>query len=151
VRRPEEVFVVVHREGADGREFLILERSPERQGYWHLVAGALHPDEDARAAATRELHEETGLEASVVDLGAHYVYALAEEPPEVQARFAPDVTEIAVTAFAAEAPPGWEPTLNAEHVAHRWCSAGDALELLRYPEPKDGVRRVAHVQAEAGT
>jgi dATP pyrophosphohydrolase len=151
VRRPEEVFVVVHREGVAGREFLILERSPERQGYWHLVAGALHPDEDARAAAARELHEETGLEASVVDLGARYAYALAEEPPEVRARFASDVTEVAVTAFAAEAPPGWEPTLNTEHVGHRWCSADDAVELLRYPEPQDGVRRVAQTYVETGT
>src|SRR5205807_6505150 len=57
VRRPEEVLVVVHRRGRSGLEFLVLERSPERQGYWHLVAGALDQGEDAAAAAARELGE----------------------------------------------------------------------------------------------
>jgi 8-oxo-dGTP pyrophosphatase MutT (NUDIX family) len=143
VRRPEEALVVVHRPGADGAEFLVLERSPERQGYWHVVAGALEEGEDAGPAARRELREETGLDAEVTPLGRVYAYALADEPPEVRERFEPHVTEIAVTAFAAEAPRGWEPTLDDEHVAYRWCSEEGAVALLRYPEPQDAVRRTA--------
>jgi len=145
VRRPEEVFVVVHRPDAAGPAFLVLERSPERQGYWHLVAGALEPGEDASAAAVRELREETGLDANVTDLGRSYVYSLEEEPPDVRARFAPDVAEIAVTAYAAEAPSGWEPTLDEEHVAYRWCSAAEAVALLFYPEPRDAVLATARL------
>jgi 8-oxo-dGTP pyrophosphatase MutT (NUDIX family) len=143
VRRPEEVFVVVHRPAPSGRVFLVLERSPEREGYWHLVAGALEWGEDAPAAAARELREETGLEASVVDLDRRYLYSLDEESPEVRARFADDVTVIEVTGFAAEAPPGWDPTLDDEHVGFRWCSAGEAVALLRYPEAQDVVRHWA--------
>ena len=143
MRRPEEVFVVVHRQGRTESDFLILERSPERQGYWHVVAGALDHDEDAATAAARELREETGLETPVVDLDRRYLYALDDEPPEVRARFAADVTEVAVTAFAAEAPPNWEPALDEEHVDHRWCTASEAIALLRYPEPQDGVRETA--------
>lgn len=143
MRRPEEVLVVVHREGRAEPEFLILERSPERQGYWHLVAGALDHGEDAAPAASRELREETGLEALVVDLDRRYLYALDDEPPEVRARFAAEVTEVAVTAFATEAPRNWEPALDEEHVNHRWCSAGEAVMLLRYPEPQDAVRETA--------
>jgi 8-oxo-dGTP pyrophosphatase MutT (NUDIX family) len=149
VRRPEEVLVVVHRPGADGVEFLVLERSPERQGYWHVVAGALEEGEDAGPAARRELREETGLDAEVTPLDRVYAYALADEPPEVRERFEPDVTEIAVTAFAARAPAGWEPTLDDEHVGHRWCSQEDAIALLRYPEPQDAVRRAARSLAGA--
>lgn len=143
MRRPEEVFVVVHRAGGTGREYLVLERSPDRQGYWHLVAGALEPDEQPAAAAGRELLEETGLEAPVADLGRLYVYRLDEEPPEVRARFAPQVSEVSVTAYSAEAPPGWEPALDDEHVAYRWCSGAEAEALLRYPEPQDAVRHAA--------
>jgi hypothetical protein len=59
------------------------------------------------------------------------------------------VAEIAITGFAAEAPPRWEPTIDEEHVAYRWCTAGEAVRLLRYPEPQDAVRRVAERLAEA--
>lgn len=149
MRRPEEALVVVHRPGVDGVEFLVLERSPERQGYWHVVAGALEEGEDAGSAARRELLEETGLDAEVSSLDRVYAYALVDEPPEVQERFEPNVTEIAVAAFAAGAPPGWEPTLDDEHVGYRWCSEEDAVALLRYPEPQDAVRRVARSLAGA--
>jgi 8-oxo-dGTP pyrophosphatase MutT (NUDIX family) len=143
LRRPEEVFVVVYRRGPAEPEFLVLKRSPERQGYWHVVAGALDHGEDAPAAAARELREETGLEAPVVDLDRRYLYALDDEPPEVRARFAAGVTEVAVTAFAAEAPPSWEPALDEEHVDHRWCTGSEAILLLQYPEPQDAVREAA--------
>ena len=143
MRRPEEVFVVVYRRAAPGYEFLVLERSPERQGYWHLVAGALDAAEDEATAAARELREETGLDASVADADLHYRYSLADEPPEVRARFSPEVTDIAVTAFTAEAPISWEPELNDEHVGYRWCEAEDAVALLLYPEPQDAVEQVS--------
>jgi 8-oxo-dGTP pyrophosphatase MutT (NUDIX family) len=148
VRRPEEILVVVHRPGAE-REFLVLERSPERQGYRHVVAGALAEGEDAPAAARRELYEETGLEASVVELGRTYRYSLEDEPPEVRARFDSDVAEVAVSAFAVEAPPGWEPALDEEHVGYRWCTREEALELLRYPEPRDALELVADLLVES--
>ena len=143
MRRPEEALIVVHRPAPEGREFLVLERAPDRQGYWHVVAGALEWEEGAAAAAERELLEETGLAASVEDLGGDYAYRLDDEPPEVRARFAPEVEEIKIHAFAAEAPAGWEPQLDEEHVGYRWCSAEDAVELLEYEEPRAAVRETA--------
>ena len=141
---------MIFRHGAVEAEFLVLKRSPERHGYWHLVAGALDDDEDAGAAAARELHEETRLRAPIVDLERRYVYSLDDEPPEVRARFAVDVTEIVVTAFAAEAPSAWEPALDEEHVEYRWCGVSEAIALLEYPEPQDAVREtVRRIEARA--
>ena len=49
--RLEEVLVVVFR--ARGPEFLVLLRSPERQGYWNLVAGGVEERRGAdRSRAT---------------------------------------------------------------------------------------------------
>jgi 8-oxo-dGTP pyrophosphatase MutT (NUDIX family) len=136
------VLVVVWRAGDDGPEFLVLERSPERQGYWHLVAGALDSGEGWTEAAARELLEETGLAAPVEALGFRFSYPSAEEPAEKQAALGAGVTEIAVAAFVAAAPAGWEPQLDDEHVDYRWLSAAAAAALLRYPEPAAAVRLV---------
>jgi 8-oxo-dGTP pyrophosphatase MutT (NUDIX family) len=54
--------------------------------------------------------------------------------------------KVALHAFLAEAPPGWEPVLNEEHVEYRWCSAADADALLAYPEPREAVEYVARLQ-----
>jgi 8-oxo-dGTP pyrophosphatase MutT (NUDIX family) len=145
-RRPEEVAAVVHRVEPDGRRYLVVLRAPHRQGYWHLVAGALEAGESPRQAAARELLEETGLAAGeLLDLDLRLRYSLAEDPPEVRARFAPGVEWVDVYAFAAEAPPGWEPTLDDEHVEHRWLDADGAAELLAYPEPREAVLAAARL------
>lgn len=45
---------------------LLVERSkPPRAGLWSLPGGHIEPGETAAAAAARELHEETGLAATV--------------------------------------------------------------------------------------
>ncbi len=139
-RRPFEVAVVVHRPGATDPEFLVLLRSPDQQGYWHLVAGGVEWVEEAPAAAARELREETGLVAEVEDLRLGLSYDLAEEPEELRMRFPPGTQRIQVGLFRAAAPPGWEPTLDDEHVDHRWCDVDGAVALLRYPEPREAVR-----------
>ncbi len=121
--RRHEVVVVVRR--AD--ELLVLERSPARGGYWNLVAGGVEPGEDSATAATRELEEETRLVVTVASLGLDLAY----EGPAGTVR---------VDAFVAQAPPGWEPVLDEEHVSYRWCAAAEAVELLAYEEPRVAVR-----------
>jgi 8-oxo-dGTP pyrophosphatase MutT (NUDIX family) len=128
--RPKEVLLVVFRSGP---EFLVLLRSPERHGYWNLVAGGVEDGEEPGAAARRELDEESGL--------AHPIRF--ESLPLELAYVRPEGMKVAMHAFLAEAPPGWEPALNEEHVEYRWCSAADADAQLAYPEPREAVRWVA--------
>jgi 8-oxo-dGTP pyrophosphatase MutT (NUDIX family) len=119
----DEVLVSVRR----GSSFLVLLRAPWKKGYWHLAGGGVEAGETDAEAAARELLEETGLEAATLDdLGDDLRY-----------------DDVRVHAFAAETPAGWEPTLNEEHDDYRWCALDDALELLRYEEPREVVRRAA--------
>ena len=140
-RRPEEVAVVVRRPGETGREYLVLLRSPEKLGYWHLVAGGVEWGEEATAAAVRELREETGLVADPRPLAGPLEYDLSGDPESVRERFPPGTRRIVVWAFVAEAPSGWEPALDEEHVDHRWLDADRAVALLHYPEPREAVRQ----------
>jgi dATP pyrophosphohydrolase len=128
----EEVLLVVFR---PGQEFLVLLRSPERHGYWNLVAGGVEIGEAPTEAARRELDEESGLAEPV----------RFESLPLELSYTRPEGSKIAMHAFLAEAPPGWEPVLNEEHVEYRWCSLADADALLAYPEPREAVRFVARL------
>jgi lipoyl(octanoyl) transferase len=136
VRGDQEIVVVVRREG----ELLVLRRAPERLGYWSLVAGGLEPEETPRVAAQRELLEETGLKAEVRELPVALSYSLLDDPPAIRARYAPGVETVTVHAFVADAPAGWEPTLDAEHDVHRWCDLDDAVELMTYETARVALR-----------
>jgi len=105
-----EVMIHIRR----GDEFLVLRRTDH--AYWHAVAGGVEPGEDWHAAAIRELQEETGLTAVEVREIVAFVY----EPADFE------VNGGDVRAFAADAPAGWEPTLNDEHDVYRWCSFDEA-------------------------
>jgi dihydroneopterin triphosphate diphosphatase len=119
----DEVLISVRR----GGDFLVLLRAPWKKGYWHLAGGGVEEGETDAEAAARELLEETGLESPTLDdLGDDLSY-----------------DDVRVHGFAVEAPAGWEPTLNEEHDDYRWCALDDALELLRYEEPREVVRRAA--------
>jgi 8-oxo-dGTP pyrophosphatase MutT (NUDIX family) len=117
-----EALVFVHR----GGEALVLLRVPD-DSYWHVVAGGVEEGESPRAAAMRELSEETGLAAEVHALDRRY-------------RWLGHGGEVEGECYAVEAPVGWEPVLNEEHSTYRWCSFADAAELVRWPEVGECLR-----------
>lgn len=142
MRTGAEVAVFVARRR--GSEVLVLHRSPQQGGYWHVVAGGVERGETAAAAAARELHEETGLVAEVsggVDV-VEYVYSLTEEPADRRALYDPAVAAVTVTCFRASAPDDWEPTLDWEHDDYRWCDPDEAFETLRWPETARAMREL---------
>jgi lipoyl(octanoyl) transferase len=114
--KANEAIVAVWR----GNEILVVRRSPEDGGFWHLISGGVEAGETPAEAAARELFEEIQLETSVRPLDYFFKYR-----------------RIHVEAFHAEAPARWEPVLNPEHDDYRWCSREQARELLCWPEPRE--------------
>ena len=66
-RRPVEVAIAVRRPVG---EYLVLLRSPEKLGYWHLVSVGVEWGEEPAAAAARELLEETGYAGAIRPAGS---------------------------------------------------------------------------------
>jgi 8-oxo-dGTP pyrophosphatase MutT (NUDIX family) len=122
-----EVLVHVRR----GDEYLVVRRTDH--GYWHAVAGGVEAGESWEDAARRELREETGLEARELTPigGFEYVREPWEGDPGMR---------VDCRAFVVDAPPAWEPALDREHDAYRWCTRDAAAELLFWPEPKELLR-----------
>jgi 8-oxo-dGTP pyrophosphatase MutT (NUDIX family) len=148
VRTGVEVAVFVTRKS--GSEVLIVHRSPEQGGYWHVVAGGVEPGEAVEEAAERELREETDLVANV-EAGVkviEYVYPLTEEPADRRNLYDPSIAQVEVTCFHVTAPDEWEPTLDWEHDGHRWCEPGEAFSALRWPETAQALRKLLMIEAK---
>jgi 8-oxo-dGTP pyrophosphatase MutT (NUDIX family) len=136
-----EVAVFVTRQ--NGREVLLLHRVPSDGSYWHVVAGAVETGESPREAALRELREETGL---VSDLGEYVEIVESSAAASRDRREVPASKELAVdvpiTCYRVDAPADWEPVLNGEHDAHRWCPPGTAADSLVWPATARALRRL---------
>lgn len=124
-----------------GAEVLVVHRSPRGGAYWHTIAGGVEPGEEPGAAARRELREETRLDVIPQPTGIVFAYPLSHEPEERQELYEPDLTEIRVECFLADAPDGWEPILDHEHDAYRWLPAAEAPGALFWPDIADAMRR----------
>ena len=129
---PEEVVtelqtisVAITRRG----KLLLLQRTPERGGFWQLLTGRIERGESPLQAAAREVHEETGYSPRLEelrDLDYRHSFALGESS------FAHE------TAYALAAP-DHDPRLSAEHQAFKFCTLEEALALL----PFAGLKRAA--------
>ena len=137
MRTPWEAGVFVYRDD----RVLLMHRSDDR--YWHVVAGVVEYGEAIADGARRELLEESGLiGVDLVDLGPPTTYPITSELRQ-HYDYPADLHDVTVYCFAAEAPAGWEPTLNEEHDEYRWTTVEEAVALLHWPEARDAVRRLA--------
>jgi lipoyl(octanoyl) transferase len=108
---------------ADGRQVLLLRRTPDRGGFWQPVTGRLEAGETPLQAAVRELEEETGFTAPVRPLGYRHAFAWGvAAPPRVAWE----------TVHLAEVPAGTPPRLGEEHDAFEWLDLKAALDRVPF-------------------
>lgn len=111
-----------------------------RDNYWHVVAGVVEAGETFAGAAARELREETGLEAAVVDLRMSQSYKV---PEEMRGEYLSGVDEVQIENFAVRVAAGWEPLLNEEHDYYRWLTLAEAIAIEHWPETKEVIAAIA--------
>jgi lipoyl(octanoyl) transferase len=114
---------------ADGR-VLLLNRAPERGGFWQPVTGRIDPGETPIETARRELREETGADLPVAPLG--YRHGFGYDPASLGRPPGP-VRGCIEEAFAARLPAGFVPRLSDEHVEAAFHPAEEAWRIPRFP------------------
>jgi lipoyl(octanoyl) transferase len=140
--RTVSVWVVAG--SGSGSRVLLLERTPERGGFWQCVTGRAQPGESVEACARRELREETGLEVPVLALGYEHDFALglpAGAPSEEGPHGAKAPHLVRETAFVARlAAPGALRLDASEHVRGQWVSAAEAFGSLPFEGLREALR-----------
>jgi dATP pyrophosphohydrolase len=115
---PVSALVIVYTPDLD---VLLIERA-DAPGYWQSVTGSQEPGETLTETATRELREETGIDASahggVADWNSANVYEIF---PRWRHRYAPGTTHNTEHVFGLEVPAPISVRLDPrEHLQYAW-------------------------------
>jgi 8-oxo-dGTP pyrophosphatase MutT (NUDIX family) len=103
------------------REYLLVEAS-RRRGLWVLPKGHIEPGETEEAAAVREVQEEAGVRAAIVERAGEIEYAVDERPVRIIFFLMQYLGEVG----------------RPEERARSWCRYADAIRLVHF----DDTRRV---------
>lgn len=119
-RLTADVVLLASRDDATVCVLLIRRGWPPFEGRWALPGGHVDAGEDTRAAAQRELLEETGLHVPAIELTSVGVYAEPGRDP--RGRY----VTFAYTATLTGTPP--EPSAGDDATEARWWPVGELTE-----------------------
>jgi len=114
--------------------YLLLKRTPEREGFWQPVTGGLEEGETIFEALEREILEETGVK-NVIRIIEDVHYFEFSDPYLIKEYV-----------FGVEIYPDEKIFIDGkEHSRFKWCSFQEALELLKWDENKAALSRLNEI------
>jgi 8-oxo-dGTP pyrophosphatase MutT (NUDIX family) len=131
MRLPIQVEAIIFRKNDNKIEYLLLKRTPERNGFWQPVTGGLEEGETRAEALCREIEEEIGTKNLIRVIEGLYYFEFSD----------PNLNQEYV--YGVEVSSTEEVVLDGkEHSEYRWCSIQDALQLLNWKENKEALKRL---------
>ena len=142
---PVSTLIVVYTQDL---RVLLIERA-DAPDYWQSVTGSQEPDETLAATATRELREETGIDAGryggVRDWKTSNVYEIY---PRWRDRYARGITHNTEHVFGLEVPDTVPVALEPrEHRAYAWLPYAEAAAKCFSWSNRDAILRLPEVSA----
>lgn len=132
MRTEKQIEVFFYKRLPDGKySFLLMRRVPDRGGFWQPLTGGVEHGETLEEAIVREADEETGITEMVEVVDSNYHYEFTDEGRS-------HVEYI----FGAEVPVSTNVRLSHEHDDLRWVNKDEALQLLKWPGNKEGLRKL---------
>jgi bis(5'-nucleosidyl)-tetraphosphatase len=124
--------VIVFRKGEGGENLYLL---LDYGHYWDFPKGHIEAGEDERAAALRELSEETGItDVELMDDFRHEIVYFFRPPGRGLVR--------KTVVFLIGEAKSEKVTISHEHVGYEWLRGDEALARVKYPSAKQVMRAV---------
>lgn len=122
--------VIVYRENSrKGIEYLLLKHT--HGDHWDFPKGKIEFAESTKEAALRELQEETGLEAHIID---DFAFSLS-----YKCVYDNQLLTKTVSLFLGKIVKNSAVMLSHEHSAYAWLTYSDAYKLLTYHQAKEAL------------
>jgi dATP pyrophosphohydrolase len=136
-KRPESVLVVV---ATKSQKILCLLRA-DHPHFWQSITGSVQEGEAPEAAALRELHEETGIEAKegiLVDCQCSVYFDIY---PHWRHRYHPDVKQNLEHVFCFFLETEQNIKLSHEHTKYCWLSKEEAIKTMASPSNQTAIEK----------
>ena len=122
-----------------------MERA-DKVGFWQSVTGSVEDSETPLQAAIREVHEETGLDATQYNLQDWQASNVYEIYPHWRQRYAPGVIENTEHLFGLELPsPVAIKLASDEHVRYEWVDWREAATRVFSWTNVDALKRLGEM------
>lgn len=134
MRLPIQVQGILFRRINREIQYLLLKRTPKKEGFWQPVTGGLEEGETKVEALKREVWEETGIEnvVGIIENVDYFEYS--------------DAHFIKEYVFGVEVDPNERIAIDGkEHSQFKWCSFQEALKLLKWDENKKALSRLNEI------
>ena len=136
---PRSTLIVIY---TVKQEVLLIERA-DRPGYWQSITGSQESGESLEATATREVFEESGIDATQYELEDWQKQNVYEIFPIWRHRYAPDVMHNTEHVFGLCLSGRVPICLSAtEHLQHVWLAYDKAAALCFSYSNRDAILEV---------
>ena len=144
MRIPIQVLIYPVRKTNEKWEYLMLKRVNNRGGFWQGVTGAPENDETLSEGAIRELYEETAYRPlNLIKTDISYIIPMEDRWIDIYPEGTKEIPEyLFIAQIDGSDPPKIDPI---EHNDWKWCSYGEAMELLSLEDNKKALKAIKKI------